>query len=245
MVARTLLTAAPVARRLDGAGALRLGLMAAALATAVALFAFLWSWRALPESLDSRTYYEVLFWGGGHVLQFTWTLLMLVAWLWLADAIGARLPLSPRVVGLSLALVLVTPFVDLMWDVASVEHRRVLTWMMRLGGGLAIPPLALALVLALARLRRLPARARPLRAALVMSLLLFAAGGLIGFAASRLHSWALPTSCCRAWATAPRRRGWRCGSLTCMAPGSSCTSPGWCGPAVTGCNAKWRAPSRC
>jgi hypothetical protein len=186
MVARTLLTAAPVARRLDGAGALRLGLMAAALATAVALFAFLWSWRALPESLDSRTYYEVLFWGGGHVLQFTWTLLMLVAWLWLADAIGARLPLSPRVVlvlfGLSLALVLVTPFVYLMWDVASVEHRRVLTWMMRLGGGLAIPPLALALVLALARLRRLPARARPLRAALVMSLLLFAAGGLIGFA---------------------------------------------------------------
>jgi hypothetical protein len=186
LVMRVLFTAAPVGRRLDGAGALRLGLVAAAFATAVALFAFVWSWRALPASLDSRTYYEVLFWGGGHVLQFTWTLLMLVAWLWLADATGARLPLSPRVVlflfGLSLALVLLTPFVYLTWDVSSVEHRRVLTWMMRVGGGLAIPPLALALVIALARQQRLPDRARPLRAALVMSLLLFAAGGLIGFA---------------------------------------------------------------
>jgi cytochrome c oxidase subunit 1 len=185
MVVRALFTAPPVGHRLDGGGALRLGLVAAAFATAIALFAFVWSWRALPASLDSRTYYEVLFWGGGHVLQFTWTLLMLMAWLWLADAIGARLPLSPRVVvflfGLSLALVLLTPFVYLMWDVSSVEHRRVLTWMMRVGGGLAIPPLALALVLALARLRNLPQPARPLRAALVMSLALFAAGGLIGF----------------------------------------------------------------
>jgi hypothetical protein len=186
MVARALFATTPFGHRLDGAGALRLGLVAAAFATAVALFAFVWSWRALPAALDSRTYYEALFWGGGHVLQFTWTLLMMVAWLWLADAIGARLPLSPRVVlflfGLSLALVLLTPMAYLMWDVASVEHRRVLTWMMRVGGGLAIPPLALALVLALGRLRASSDRARPLRAALVMSLALFGAGGLVGFA---------------------------------------------------------------
>ena len=36
--------------------------------------------------------------GGGHVLQFTHTLLMLVAWLWLTTAAGIRLPISPRVV---------------------------------------------------------------------------------------------------------------------------------------------------
>ena len=78
----------------------------------VALFAFLWSWLALPAGLDPRTYYELLFWGGGHVLQFTWTLLMLVAWLWLADAIGARLPLSPRVVLVLFALALLLVFAD-------------------------------------------------------------------------------------------------------------------------------------
>ena len=185
-IARVVLSAGPLAQALDGPSAMRLGLVAAALATAVALFAFLWSWLAIPVTPDPRTYYEVLFWGGGHVLQFTWTLMMLAAWLWLADAIGARLPIGPRVVlilfGLSLVLVLATPLVYLAWDVTSVEHRHMLTWMMRVGGGMAIPPLALALIIALRRTGGLDSRQRPLRAALVMSLVLFGVGGLIGFA---------------------------------------------------------------
>jgi heme/copper-type cytochrome/quinol oxidase subunit 1 len=77
-----------------------------------------------------------------------------------------------------------TPFVYLAYDVTSVEHRRVLTWMMRAGGGLSILPVGLALAFALADLRGASARGRPLRAALVMSVLLFAAGGLIGFTIS-------------------------------------------------------------
>jgi hypothetical protein len=188
MVLRALFTTQLAGPRLDGAAALRLGLFGAAVSAAVALFAFLWSWLALPAGLDPRAYYELLFWGGGHVLQFTWTLLMLVAWLWLADAIGARLPLSPRVVlvlfALALLLVFLTPLVYLVYDVTSVEHRRLLTWMMRVGGGLSILPVGLALVLALVELRGVGARGRPLRAALVMSVLLFAAGGFIGFAIS-------------------------------------------------------------
>jgi len=183
---RGLILAQPLGRVLDGAAALRLGLAAAAVSAAVALFAFLWSWLALPSGLAGKAYYELLFWGGGHVLQFTWTLLMLVAWLWLADAIGARVPLSPRVAlllfGLALALVFATPLVYLAYDVTSVEHRRLLTWMMRAGGGIAILPLSLAVVLALWERGRVPAEARPMRAALVMSLALFAVGGLIGFA---------------------------------------------------------------
>jgi heme/copper-type cytochrome/quinol oxidase subunit 1 len=185
MVARALLGSELAADRLDGAAVIRLGLLGAAVSGAVALFAFFWSWLALPGSLDPRTYYEVLFWGGGHVLQFTWTLLMLVAWLWLADALGARLLLSPRVVlilfALALALVFLTPFAYLAYDVTSVEHRRLLTWMMRVGGGLSILPIGLALAIALLEQRSVTARGRPLRAALVMSLLLFAAGGFIGF----------------------------------------------------------------
>ena len=47
------------------------------------------SLAAVPATLDARTYWEILFWGGGHALQFTWTLLMLVGWLWLAAACGA------------------------------------------------------------------------------------------------------------------------------------------------------------
>ncbi len=184
LVLRSLVQARPVGPAVDGAGALRFGLHASVVATAVALLAFGWSLAVVPTELPARAYYEILFWGGGHALQFTWTLLMLAAWLALAQACGGRIPLSPRVVvlmfALALASVFVTPLAYLMHDVGTVEHRDMHTWGMRFGGGLAIAPVALAVLLAIAPLRRLSAPRRPLRAALYASMLLFVAGGVIG-----------------------------------------------------------------
>jgi len=168
----------------DGGGALRFGLNASVVATAVALGAFVWSLAVVPTTLAGKAYYEILFWGGGHALQFTWTLLMLVAWLWLASACGAPVRLSPRLAlamfALALLAVFVTPYAYLAHDIASVEHRNLLTWAMRTGGGPAIVPIGLAVVLALRDARSATAAERPLRAALLASVLLFAAGGLIG-----------------------------------------------------------------
>lgn len=184
LVVRSLLAAPRVGLPLTEAGALRFGLNASVITTAVALLAFGWSYAVLPRSLAARAYYEILFWGGGHALQFTWTLLMLVAWLWLARACGARLPLSPRLTvalfALALVSVFVTPYAYLAHDIASVEHRQIHTWAMRVGGGLAIAPIALSILLGLAGVDRcLPAQ-RPLRAALLASMALFVSGGLIG-----------------------------------------------------------------
>jgi hypothetical protein len=185
VVVRGMATSLRVHLRLDGADALRFGLNASLVATAFALLAFAASFAAAPASLEPKAYYELAFWGGGHVLQFTWTLLMLVAWLWLADASGARVPLSPRVVtllfGIGLASVFATPIIYLAYDVGSIEHHRLLTWLMRFGGGLAIPPIAAAVVIALARHRHVADDAKPLRASLLASLVLFGAGGVIGF----------------------------------------------------------------
>jgi len=184
LVLRAMVAVSPVGVRMDGAGALRFGLNAAAVSAAVALIAFAWSWSEVPRALDPRAYYEILFWGGGHVLQFTWTLLLFVAWLWGAEVCGARIPLSPRVAtllfGIALAAVFVTPVIYLAWDVTSIEHRRWHTWLMRFGGGLAILPFAAALAWALARAGAPTPQARPVRAALVASLVLFGAGGAIG-----------------------------------------------------------------
>ena len=182
---RSMLAVQPVGRRITGSGALRFGLSAALVANAVAVLAFVWSWLAVPRELDPRIYYELVFWGGGHVLQFAYTLLMLVNWIWLASAVGARLPLSPRVVLLLLVIVLLsvflTPITYLAYDVTSVEHHNLQTLLMRFGGGLVIPPIALAVVWSLWPIRSLKADKRPLRASLVASLVLFSAGGVIGF----------------------------------------------------------------
>ena len=186
LVVRAMLAAERVGTRPDGAAALRFGLNAAAVSAAVALLAFAGSYLALPAQLEGKAYYEVLFWGGGHVLQFTWTLLMFAAWLALAEAGGARAPLSPRVAlllfAIALASVFATPVIYLAYDITSVEHYRLQTWLMRIGGGLAIVPFALATVYALATAPRAEAAQRPLRAALWGSLVLFGAGGLIGLA---------------------------------------------------------------
>jgi cytochrome c oxidase subunit I len=184
LVLRSLLDAPRLGLAFDGRGALRFGLNAAAVATAVALLAFGWSWAVVPASLAGKAYYEILFWGGGHALQFTWTLLMLVAWLWLATECGGRIPISPRVAvlmfALALASVFATPVAYLAYDVASVEHRAILTWAMRLGGGVSLLPVGLAVIVGLHAAPRAPATLQPVRSALVASVLLFAAGGAIG-----------------------------------------------------------------
>jgi hypothetical protein len=169
----------------DGAGALRFGLHASAVAAAVALLAFAWSLAVVPTSLPAKAYYEILFWGGGHALQFIWTLFMLAAWLWLASACGGRVPMSPRVALLCFALAtvcaLAIPVAYLLWPAHAVEHRNLLTFAMGLGGGLPILPVALAALLAVRPGMPIADDARPLRAALYSSLALFCFGGLIGF----------------------------------------------------------------
>ena len=187
-VVRGLFASPLVGVRLDGAGTLRFGVNAAVVAGAVALIAFAWSILAVPRDLEARAWYELAFWGGGHVLQFAWTLMLLVAWLLLADASGVRVPISPRVVallfGIQLVAVFATTLVYLAYDVTSVEHHRLQTWLMRIGGALAIPVVAAAVALGLARRARsgpVPAQARPLLAALVVALALFGTGGVIGF----------------------------------------------------------------
>jgi heme/copper-type cytochrome/quinol oxidase subunit 1 len=80
-----------------------------------------------------------------------------------------------------LAAVFVTPVIYLAWGVASVEYRKLFTWLMQWGGGLAITPFALGILWGITRGPAASDAARPLRAALVASLALFGIGGGIGF----------------------------------------------------------------
>ena len=42
--------------------------------TAVAIAGLIASWAGTPCNIYGEVYFEFLFWGGGHVLQFTHTL---------------------------------------------------------------------------------------------------------------------------------------------------------------------------
>lgn len=170
----------------DGAGVLRLGVHSAVACLLLAVACLAWSWASLPGFLNGPAYFETLFWGGGHVLQFAWTQLMLVAWLWLAAAGGIRLPISPRLVGVLLlagalpALLALVAYLN--WDVGSPQQRTFFIWQMAAGGGLAAGPLGLALTTGWLRAARAADPGiRALRTSLMFSVLLFGIGGFLGF----------------------------------------------------------------
>ncbi len=185
LVLRGMITSPPVGLYMEGSGSLRFGLNTAAVSAAMAVFAFIWSYLAIPDTMTGKAYFELLFWGGGHMLQFTYTLLMLVAWLWLASASGVQLPLSPRVVSIlflfGLAAVFMAPLIYYSNAVVSPEHIVLFTWLMSYGGSLAPVPLGLAVFYGLLRSSSPPSSRAPLRSALWTSMILFGIGGSIGF----------------------------------------------------------------
>ena len=186
MAARSLLYPLPAGSRLAMNGALRFGSHTSAIAVLLAAGALVWSLLALPDYLHGPQFFEALFWGSGHVLQFAWVQLLLVAWLWLAAASSLRMPLTPRLVTLLLLLGILPAFLAiwayLVHDVAGPDHRTFFIWLMAAGGGVASGPIALAL---LHGWRHSPRAAstleRGLRSALWYSILLFGVGGALGF----------------------------------------------------------------
>ncbi len=174
-----------VGETISGQGVIRFGLNCAAIGVFVALAAFVWSYISLPIQLVSEVYYELLFWGGGHVLQFTYTLLMMVAWLWLLSSAGLSLPLSPRVAlflfGVGLLSIFATPLVYYAYDVTDISHRQIFTMLMSFGGSLAVFPLSMAILFTLFQKKVDSAKGSSAYAALLTSLMLFGVGGMMGF----------------------------------------------------------------
>lgn len=155
-----------------------------ALLTLAAIVALLVSYLSIPPAVTGHAFYEVLFWGPGHILQFSYTVILLLAWLWIADATGAQINLSPKIIALLGALVALPVLhavgIYLQHDVVSGEHRLGFTNLMKYGG-LSSLPLGLLITWAILRAPPCPADKRPVKAALFSSIFLFAAGGIIGF----------------------------------------------------------------
>jgi len=185
LVIRSLIFNSPLGSWNDGIAGQRFGMYTAAIAAAVALAALIWPYFAIPDVVQGRQYYETLFWGSGHVLQFTHTLLMLVVWLWLASASGIRMSLPPRAVSivftLGVALIFITPWIYLRHDILSLESVKWFTRLMWAGGGLAALPLGLVVIAGLALGEAPSTDKRIFRTVLVYSLVLFGTGGVLGF----------------------------------------------------------------
>jgi cytochrome c oxidase subunit 1 len=186
---RSSLTFGGIGSALDGNSALRAGIAFSAMVTGVAIAAFLASMLGMPTAMDGQIYFEFLFWGGGHVLQFSNTLLMLICWVILAHNSGCQFELTPRltlVFSLIVVLPVITvPFLYVAHEIVSPGHRLAFTELMKYGG-LSCLPLGLAVLTSLLRAGSPSGEQRHLRSSLESSLVLFAVGGILGFLISGL-----------------------------------------------------------
>lgn len=153
------------------------GMPAVGAAYAVALACFAVAALRLPVDLDPAFRLERLFWGGGHVLQFVNTGLVMVAWQRLADDAGSsrsRLAFALLAMGALAALVVEARFdpLGLAWRQAYTD----MLWYL-----LPLPPLLLAADLLWRRRRDMDWRGLA-GWALAGSWLVFALGGGAGFA---------------------------------------------------------------
>jgi cytochrome c oxidase subunit 1 len=165
-------------------GLVRIAAFTVAVACATTIIVLIYTWISMPTELEGAAYYEYLFWGAGHVLQFAYTQLLLLAWLLLLTTSGARLPVRPIIINglvlLGLLPLLWVVVIYARYDPVSAEMRIAFTQLMQYGGGFPAIPVGLLVIYSLFQNHHeLTEEARPLRMALWMSLLLFGLGGLI------------------------------------------------------------------
>ena len=167
----------------DADGPIGLALALAAVSALLALLAVGVSWVRMPPDAADERYFELLFWGGGHVLQFMHTILMLVAALLLLRGAGLAPP-GTDTTHRALFALSALPLLGVPWlltiDPAVAGYVTGYSELMRWGGTACIP-LLLLMAAGLRRGSLTDIGARTLQSALFWSLALFAGGGILGF----------------------------------------------------------------
>ncbi len=149
----------------------------------LSLLAFGASYIPIHDQPSSHAFYETLFWGGGHILQFAYVQILLIAWLLIAAQAGLRVAISEKwlkiIFALPVLFVLVTTFyIYTAVPVESAEHINYFTKQMIFGNSLAALPIGLAVLAALAcNLKKLT---NAYYLALLFSFILFTLGGTLG-----------------------------------------------------------------
>lgn len=160
------------------------GFLYAAFTTLMALVAFALSAHRMPQLDNLQLMFETLFWAGGHILQATYTLLLMSAWIALVELLSGE-SLNKRAVQIAYGFTVLYAVAHLagfaLYPFDSPEFIGYHTKIMISLGGIGVGLLALLTVARLWAARKLLARKhRAYAAALISSLVVFLVGGFLG-----------------------------------------------------------------
>lgn len=157
------------------------GIYSSALITIIAAICFFIASKQaiLPMEEDLTHYYEEIFWGGGHVLQFTFVALVLLAWLWLANLSGLKQVLPNKAIAalfaINLLIALPSPLFYLTENPVGMFADQ-----MRHGLGIAAFFIGGAIILSLFYKKEQTGNPHVILACLFFSIVLFGYGGTLG-----------------------------------------------------------------
>lgn len=167
------------------------GLCAALISISTAL-GFVFAARILPtiKELGAHDFYELLFWGGGHIFQFVATTLLIVSWLWISKKnglIGNNVKLWVLIFSINTILVLPLPVVYLFTDNIDDLTPIFTDHMIKFGG--VAPLLAGILIVIESYKNRKQDKSIDLSIHyLILSLALFGYGGILGYMISGVNA---------------------------------------------------------
>lgn len=163
------------------------GMAISGVAVLIALLCFglAYYFQVLAHANKGLLDFEILFWGGGHILQFANTIAMVTTWLFLADIVFETLPIKDGYAKVLytfyLLFMLPAPFVYFIYNTASQGHKNAFTSLMQYGLGPSTGIFAIALLITIGSKgmgQRLP-WGKPEFSSLIISMAVFALGGFI------------------------------------------------------------------
>lgn len=162
------------------------GMVLAGIMVVIAYLCFGLAYIFISGKPINPDFFERLFWGGGHVLQFVNTMGMVVAWVLLVTIVlKRRLPFSDRLAKVFLAVLffftIPAPFLYFLYDITGKAYKDGFTLLMQIGigptAGLFI--IAISYLLWLERNEKGLLLAEPGISSLLLSLALFIIGATI------------------------------------------------------------------
>ena len=162
--------------------AITFGMAASGIAVTVALACFALSGWFQYTTGKMFLDFERLFWGGGHILQFANTMAMIAVWLYLSRLVFKKEPLPPIVSKalyvLFLIFIIPSPVIYFLHDTSTQAYKESFTWLMQWGIGPSTTVFMVAAAGSIVSGKRL--WGNPGFSSLVLSILIFFMGGLIG-----------------------------------------------------------------
>ncbi|MDX2145376.1 MAG: cbb3-type cytochrome c oxidase subunit I [Rhodospirillaceae bacterium] len=164
---------------------LTMGVAAAGVIYLIALVCIAIAWAVRPGDMDIETLNDFVLWGGGHVLQFTNTALMLCALYLLTRITLGETPVGPRLFNAMMLLMVagaaMGPLLYMTHDAGDPAQRLMFTDLYWYVLPLPTAVVLLGLMALLFRRRGCIAEGAPELTGVVVALALFGFGGIIGF----------------------------------------------------------------